>query len=111
MTEVRSQSSEVTRQRKAGMKPGSKKIIFLALCSLLLAPCFSVEAQQLVKVPRVGFLTGASLSAMAGRNQAFRQGLRDLGYVEGKNIVIEWRSYGEKRIGSARSWPNLCVST
>ena len=84
----------------------TKKIIFLALCSLLLAPCFSVEAQLAVKVPRVGFLTGASLSAMAARNEAFRQGLRDLGYVEGKNIVIEWRSYEGNRIASARSRPN-----
>ena len=61
-----------------------------------MATAFPVEAQQSKKVPRIGFLTGASLSAMAGRNEAFRQGLRDLGYVEGKNIVIEWRSYEGK---------------
>ena len=69
----------------------TKKIIFLALCSLLLAPCSAVEAQQPGKVPRIAYLTAASLSDIAARAEAFRQGLRELGYVEGKNIVIEWR--------------------
>jgi len=50
------------------------------------------EAQQPKQVPRIGFLTAAPFSALAARNEAFRQGLRELGYVEGKNIVIEWRS-------------------
>jgi putative ABC transport system substrate-binding protein len=50
------------------------------------------QAQQPKKVPRIGYLSGASLSANAARIEAFRQGLRELGYVEGKNIVIEWRS-------------------
>ena len=50
------------------------------------------EAQQSTKVPRIGYLAGASLSAIAFRHEAFRHGLRELGYVEGKNIVIEWRS-------------------
>jgi putative ABC transport system substrate-binding protein len=50
------------------------------------------HAQQPAKIPRIGYLTGASLSAIAARAEAFRQGLRELGYVEGKNIVIEWRS-------------------
>ena len=49
------------------------------------------RAQQPKKVPRIGYLTAASLSAIAERTEAFRQGLRELGYVEGKNIVIEWR--------------------
>ena len=50
------------------------------------------EAQQLAEIPRIGYLTDSSLSELAARIEAFRQGLRDLGYVEGKNIVIEWRS-------------------
>jgi putative ABC transport system substrate-binding protein len=50
------------------------------------------EAQQPTKDPRIGYLTGASLSANSARHEAFRQGLRELGYVEGKNIVIDWRS-------------------
>ena len=52
----------------------------------------AVQAQQPNKVPRIGYLTGAYLSAITNRIEAFRQGLRELGYVEGKNIVIEWRS-------------------
>jgi putative ABC transport system substrate-binding protein len=67
------------------------KITLLALCSLLLAPCSSVDAQQPAKVPRIGYLTNTSLSGNAARTEAFRQGLRELGYVDGKNIVIEWR--------------------
>ncbi|HEY2920515.1 MAG TPA: ABC transporter substrate-binding protein [Candidatus Binatia bacterium] len=50
------------------------------------------EAQQPAKVPRIGYLTIPPLSAIVARTEAFRQGLRELGYVEGKNIVIEWRS-------------------
>src|SRR5258706_4785597 len=50
------------------------------------------EAQQPTKVPRIGYLAVNSLSDNAARIDAFRQGLRELGYVEGKNIVIEWRA-------------------
>lgn len=50
------------------------------------------EPQQAKKVPRIGFLFSTSLSANAARIEAFRQGLRELRYVEEKNIVIEWRS-------------------
>ncbi len=61
-----------------------------ALCSLRFA--LSAEAQQPTKIPRIGYLSAASPSANSARIEAFRQGLRELGYVEGKNIVIEWRS-------------------
>jgi putative tryptophan/tyrosine transport system substrate-binding protein len=71
-------------------------VMFLALCSVLLAPRFPVEAQQPTKVPRIGYLSVSSLSDMADRIDAFRDGLRELGYVEGKNIVIEWR-YGQEK--------------
>jgi|RhiMetdeSRZDD1v2_1073273.scaffolds.fasta_scaffold158151_2 ABC-type uncharacterized transport system substrate-binding protein len=50
------------------------------------------QAQQPKKVPRIGFLNPISPSTISARVEAFRQGLRELGYVEGKNIVIEWRS-------------------
>jgi len=49
------------------------------------------QAQQPAKITRIGFLGPTSLSTIPARIDAFRQGLRDLGYVEGKNIVIEWR--------------------
>ena len=74
----------------------TKKIILLALCSLLLAPCYVVEAQQPAKIPRIGLLSPFSPSATALWHQAFLQGLRDLGWVEGKNISIEYR-YAEGR--------------
>ena len=59
---------------------------------IIFAAAFTTEAQQPVKVPRIGYLSFPSLSANAARIEAFRQGLRELGYVEGKNIAIEWRS-------------------
>ena len=74
-----------------------KKITVLTLCAMLFALCFPAEAQQPTKIPRIGYLTGPSLSANAARIEAFRQGLRELGYVEGKNIVIEYR-YAEGKL-------------
>ena len=49
------------------------------------------EPQQAAKGPRIGFLSASSQSAEASRVQAFRQGLRELGYIEGENIIIEYR--------------------
>jgi len=57
----------------------------------------AAQAQQATKIPRIGYLGGGSASAVSARHEAFRQGLRDLGYVEGKNIAIEWRSWEGKR--------------
>jgi putative ABC transport system substrate-binding protein len=69
----------------------SIKVIRLALSAVLFALCFPAEAQQPTN-PRIGFLSASSAAALSSRIEAFRQGLRELGYVEGKNIVIEWRS-------------------
>jgi putative ABC transport system substrate-binding protein len=69
-----------------------ESISVFTLCAMLFAPCFPAQAQQSNRIPRVAYLTAAPLSAMTDRIDAFRQGLRELGYVEGKNIVIEWRS-------------------
>ena len=49
------------------------------------------EAQQEKQVPRIGFISNTSPSGVADRVEAFRKGLRELGYVEGKDIVIEYR--------------------
>src|SRR5216684_4062142 len=57
---------------------------------LLVAP-FAAEAQQAAKIARIGYLSG-DLAASPHTHEAFRQGLRDLGYVEGRNVVIEYRS-------------------
>jgi putative ABC transport system substrate-binding protein len=72
-------------------KTRTYKLLGFTLAALIFALCSSAEAQQLTNVPRIGYLSGSSLSAVAARVEAFRQGLRELGYVEGKNIVIEWR--------------------
>ena len=68
------------------------KIFGVATALILLTLCGPSEAQQPDKVPRIGFLSGNSLSDNASRIEAFRGGLRDLGYLERKNIMIEWRS-------------------
>ena len=65
----------------------TQKIFALALCAMFVALCSSAQAQQ----PRIGFLATVSLSTISDRVEAFRQGLRELGYVEGKDLVIEWR--------------------
>jgi putative ABC transport system substrate-binding protein len=62
--------------------------VAFALCGAV------VEAQQPTKVPRIGYLTINSASTQSARIEAFRQSLRELGYIEGKNIVVEWR-FGE----------------
>jgi putative ABC transport system substrate-binding protein len=68
------------------------KLLSLVLATVCLATVSFAEAQQPTKVPRIGYLTNTSPSADSARYEAFRQGLRELGYVGGKNIVIEWRS-------------------
>jgi putative ABC transport system substrate-binding protein len=68
------------------------KIIICLLTTALLSTVPFVEAQQPTKIPRIGFLSTTSLSAVSARIEAFRQGLRELGYVEEKSIIIEWRS-------------------
>ena len=61
------------------------------LCVLLLALASVAAAQQAKKVPRVGYLAAVSASADAPRLESFRQALRELGYVEGQNIIVEYR--------------------
>jgi ABC-type uncharacterized transport system substrate-binding protein len=66
-------------------------VLFCLLTTVLLFTGLT-GAQQLTKVPRIGYLAISSRSTSPSRIEAFRQGLRELGYVENKNIVIEWRS-------------------
>jgi putative ABC transport system substrate-binding protein len=74
----------------------TKKIIFLALCSLLLAPCSAVDAQQTGKIFRIGFLDPSTASGSTVLVEALRQELRNLGWIEGKNITIEYRFAEQK---------------
>ena len=67
-----------------------RHLIIVVFASLLGVPLASL-GQQPAKVARIGFLEASTPSAIAARVEAFRQGLRDLGYVEGKNVVIEYR--------------------
>jgi putative ABC transport system substrate-binding protein len=74
----------------------NKKLIGATLCSYLLPLCFSAQAQQ-PKTFRIGFLAAGPRASVTSRIEAFRAGLRELGYVEGKNLVIEER-YGDAKI-------------
>jgi len=65
---------------------------FLWLLTLLLLAAGTLADAQPKKIPRIAYLTAAPLPALTNRLDGFRQGLRELGYVEGKNILIEWRS-------------------
>ena len=73
-----------------------KKIIRLALCALLFAHSFPAHAQQPGKIFRIGYLDNSTASGNAVRLEAFRQELRNLGWIEGKNIVIEYRFAEQK---------------
>src|SRR4030095_15621945 len=78
--------------KTTGAKLMSRNFFVWLLTTVLLTTAFSAEAQQPTKIPRIGFLSVTSLSTISARIEALRQGLRELGYVEGKNIVIELRS-------------------
>ncbi|HEU4341919.1 MAG TPA: ABC transporter substrate-binding protein [Candidatus Binatia bacterium] len=68
-----------------------RRNIVFTLCAMLCAPCPSAQAQQPKKVPRIVHLSVSSPSVNRGRIEAFGQGLRELGYIERKNIVLEHR--------------------
>jgi ABC-type uncharacterized transport system substrate-binding protein len=70
----------------------SSKILFWLLTTVLLITAPFAQAQQPQKVSRIGFLSTAAHSSLSSRLEAFRQGLRELGFIEGKNIAIEYRS-------------------
>src|SRR5215468_2489245 len=73
-----------------------KKMLWTVTLVLLATGTFA-EAQQTGKVARIGYLVAGSPSSNTARIEPFRQGLRELGYVEGKNIFIEWR-YAEGKL-------------
>jgi putative ABC transport system substrate-binding protein len=67
------------------------KVTVLALIAMLFGLCLPAEAQQVKKAPRIGLLSSTSASTGAHNFEAFREGLRELGYFDGKNISIEYR--------------------
>jgi len=82
-----------------------KKTVLCFLATAVLGFVYLAEAQPAKKIPRIGYLAAASSSTASPLTEAFREGLRQLGYVEGKNIVIEWR-YAE---GSSQRLPELAT--
>lgn len=72
------------------MKRGRATIFGLALSAMLFALCSSIEAQQSSNVSRIGYLGGASAA------EALREGLRERGWIEGGNILVEYRFAGAK---------------
>ena len=69
-----------------------RSVFGLALCAMLFALCLPAAAQQPGRIPRIGYVSGTGNSSDPGPYvEALRQGLRDLGYIDGKNIVIEYR--------------------
>src|SRR5437773_186301 len=76
----------------------TKRIILLALCSLLLAPCSAADAQQPGKIFRIGYLDPSTASGSAILLEAFRKEMTKLGWNEGKNFTIEYR-FAEQKLG------------
>src|SRR5947208_585621 len=76
---------------KIGKKLMRKMIVHLTLCAMLFALCFSAEAQQTGKIFRIGFLDSSTASGMAGLLETFRRELTKFGWIERKNITIEYR--------------------
>jgi putative ABC transport system substrate-binding protein len=88
----------VDRGSEKAMK---NKITVVTLCAMLLALCLPAEAQEPTKVPRIGYVSATGDPNNPGPQiAAFRRGLRDLGYIEGKNILIEYR-YAEGNLDRA----------
>ena len=72
-------------------------VLSIMLVAGLFAVAVIADAQQAKKVPRIGYLGATSLSTNPARIEAYRQGLRELAYIEGKNIAVEWR-YAEGKL-------------
>jgi putative ABC transport system substrate-binding protein len=68
-----------------------KNVMRLTLSAMLFALCLPAEAQQPKKVPRIGYLSALAPASESFRSEAIRLALRDLGYIEGQNIAIEYR--------------------
>jgi len=77
--------------RSDNRKSKIQNLKWLVLATLSLTTVSLAEAQRQGKVPRIGYLSAASSTSQSSRVEAFWQGLRELGYVEGKNIVLEYR--------------------
>jgi putative ABC transport system substrate-binding protein len=98
-------SSEQKQQAARTRERMSERIFVLTLCALLFALCPSAEAQQAKKVPRIGYLSPTDPASDSTRSEAIRLALRELGYIEGQNITVEYR-YAE---GKSNRDPELAA--
>src|SRR5215469_4320269 len=101
MTEISSQRSganmQIANSKWHMLKPISDlRLLISGFCALLFALSVSVEAQQPGKIFRIGFLDSSNASGMAVLVEAFRQEMSKLGWIEGKNIAIEYRFAEQK---------------
>src|SRR5215813_7517825 len=76
------------------------KLGSFALCAMLFALCQSAKAQQPAKIPRIGYLSNTDAATDSARAEGIRLALRELGYIEGQNIAIEYR-YAEGKVDRA----------
>jgi hypothetical protein len=93
-------------------KGNSKKatIFAVALFAVLFAVCQSAEAQQPKKVHRIGYLSSETAASESTRSEAIRLALREIGYIEGQNIAIEFRYGGGSSIGLRNVSPSWRAS-
>jgi putative ABC transport system substrate-binding protein len=88
----KAQGAKRMERPKHRSKLRRKRFFGFALGAMLFAFCLPAEAQQPSKIPRIGYVSGTDDLNNPGPEEAFRQGLRDLGYIEGQNILVEYRS-------------------
>jgi ABC-type uncharacterized transport system substrate-binding protein len=96
-----------TDNRKSAIR-NPKWWVLSAIAFVLVVAGAVAQAQQQGKVPRIGFLTNNSRTTFPAGDEAFRLGLRELGYIEGQNIIIEWR-YAEGKPGRLREMLNELI--
>src|SRR5262245_49632729 len=97
LSRFRHKTSTATLCVRCEGEMNKRKLGSFALCVLLFGLCLPAEAQQPKKIPRIGYLIATSPSVVSARVEALRHGLRQLGYVEGQDILIEYR-YAEGKI-------------
>lgn len=83
-------------RQQAEVNKNKLKLLRTALCALLFALNVPADAQDTKKIPRIGYLSASSASEASHRTEAFRQGLREVGHTENKNLIFEWRYAEEK---------------
>src|SRR5215468_5418874 len=103
MTEVSVQRSGVSKSER-GRAAMSKRIFCFVLGAMLFGLCQSADAQQPKKVQVIGYLSPTDAATDSPRAEGIRLALRELGYINGQNIAIEYR-YSEGKVDRA---PELC---